>query len=103
MDGENEFDDTDVDEAKVLLLNSEGLWNWAIARLLLRLGTSQGVTGAPSFLQALDEQVRDSIAKYPGAYDIKHLNNLRAMLDAALHDQVNHLRAVAGRHGELMN
>ena len=104
MDEGNEFDDeVEVTEEKVRLLNSDGLFFWAIARLLLRLGTPQGVTGAPSFLQALDEQVRDSIAKYPGAYDVEHLTNMRSCLDAALHDQVNHLRAVGGRYGEKLN
>ena len=104
MNDEHEFDDgVEVDEAKVQMLNSDGLWNWAIARQLLRLGTPQGATGAHGFLQGLDEYVRDSIAKYPGAYDVQHLSNMRSCLDAALIDQVNHLKAVAGKHGELMN
>ena len=101
---ENEFDDeVEVTEEKVKLLNSDGLFFWVIARLLVGLGTPQGVKGAPSFLQALDEQIRASIAKYPDAYDVQHLTNMRSCLDAAMVDQVNHLRAVAGRHGELMN
>ena len=104
MDEGNEFVEHEVDEAKVQMLNSDGLFFWALARLVLRLGTPQGPTGAHGFLQGLDEQVKASIEKYgAGVYDVQHLNNMRSCLDAALVDQLNHLRAVGGRHGELLN
>ena len=97
-------DEVIVDEAKLRLMNSEGLSAWALASAMIAVGDrEQGPQDAAGFLKHYDDVIKRGLAKFPEHYDVTYLNLGRQRMEAAIIDQVNWKRHMSGYKGALLN